>query len=406
MCATMNSRRRIPSKRAALALGAFLSAAAGVVPASAAEKLPNGTIRDAVDAVVPTLMVRDRIPGMAVAVTTAGKTSIFNYGVASRHPRTPVGDDTLFEIGSVSKTFTATLAAWARVRRRISLTDTVARDLPELRGAPFGNVTLLSLATHTPGGMPLQFPDGLTSRAELIRYFERWRPAYPMGTRRTYANPSIGMLGFITAEKMGATFRSLVQDRLFPALGLHQSFIEIPASERARYAWGFTDDDRPIRMTAGMLSDETYGVRTTAADMIRFVRENIDPSALPSGIREAVAQTHVGYFHAGPMTQDLVWEHYPYPVALNSLLAGNSYRMFLQPTRVDPIVPPRPATPNVWVNKTGTTNGFGAYVAFIPSKRLGIVLLANKNYPIPDRVVAAYRILSAIGARSLAPQRR
>jgi beta-lactamase class C len=302
----------------------------------------------------------------------------------------------LFEVGSITKTFTATLASWAQVQRRLSLADTTAKYVPQLRDAPFGKVTLLSLATHTPGGLPLQFPDDVTNDATLMRYFQDWRPAYPMGTYRTYANPSAGMLGFVTATSMGDDFRSLMEQRLFPALGLRHTFIVLPRSERARYAWGVGDDDKPIRFTQGILWEETYGVRATAADMIRFVQENIDPSGLPAPMREAIEQTHVGYFHDGPMTQDLIWEQYPYPVALTSLLDGNSYRVFLHPTRVSAIVPPQRPMRNVWLNKTGSTNGFGAYVAFIPSKRLGIVLLANRNYPIPDRVAAAYRILSAL----------
>jgi len=206
---------------------------------------------------------------------------------------------------------------------------------------------------------------------------------------------------------MGGDFRALMQQRLFPALGLQHSFIAVPADKRADYAWGYRDDHTPIRMTAGMLSNETYGIRTTAGDMIRFVRENIDPSGLPTSMREAIMQTHVGYFQAGPMTQDLIWEQYPYPVALSSLLDGNSYRMIFQPTRVTAIAPPQLPMRNAWVNKTGSTNGFAAYVAFVPSKRLGIVLLANKNYPIPDRVTAAYRILSSVDpAQRVAPSGR
>jgi beta-lactamase class C len=372
------------------------SLTAVAMPANGAQTRATSSIEKAATAVIPALMAKDRIPGMAVAVTAGGKAVVFNYGVAALNPRTPVTRDTLFEIGSVTKTFTATLASWAQVQHRLSLADTTAHHLPELRGAPFGKVTLLSLATHTPGGLPLQFPDGVANDATLMRYFEQWRPTYPMSTYRTYSNQGIGMLGFVTAKSMGADFRSLMQQRLFPTLGLRHSFIEVPASERARYAWGFTGENKPIRMTPGTLSDETYGVRTTAADMIRFVQENIEPSELPSAIREAITQTHVGYFHAGPMTQDLIWEQYPYPVAPASLVAGKSARMFFRPVPVNAIVPPQKPMRNVWLNKTGSTNGFGAYVAFIPSKRLGIVLLANKAYPIADRVIAAYRILSAL----------
>lgn len=117
---------------------------------------------------------------------------------------------------------------------------------------------------------------------------------------------------------------------------------------------------------------------------------------LDEKFQRAITQTHTGYFKAGVMTQDLIWEQYAYPVTLKTLLEGNSPTMIFNATPVTEIKPPQAPHEDVWINKTGSTNGFGAYLAFIPEKKLGIVILANKNFPIDERVGTAYRILTAI----------
>jgi beta-lactamase class C len=357
---------------------------------------PQERVKSAVDSAIRPLMSKERIPGAAVGIALAGKTYVFTYGVASTETRRPVTRDTLFEIGSVTKTFTATLACYAQVNGSLSLSDKIGKYLPDLQDSEFGNVSLLHLATHTPGGLPLQVPDNIGNNDQLMQYFKNWRPTYKPGTYRTYNNPGIGTLGLIAAKSLGQDFAALLEQRLFPALGMKSSYIHVPQTKMADYAQGYTKEDAPIRMAPGVLSSEAYGVRTTAGDLVRFLEANMSAIALDEPLRRAIAETHTGYFQAGPMTQDLIWEQYPYPVALQTLLDGNSPAIIYNPTPVTKIDPPQKPRRDVLINKTGSTNGFSAYVAFVPAKGVGIVILANKSYPIGERVAAAYQILTAL----------
>ncbi|WP_281034499.1 class C beta-lactamase [Rhizobium leguminosarum] len=347
------------------------------------------------DAAIQPIMEKYAIPGMAVAITADGRDHIFNYGVVSKDTGKPVAPTTLFELGSISKTFTVTLASYAQTSGQLALSDKVGEYLPGMKA--FGDVALMHLATHTAGGFPLQLPDEIKTEKQLLGYFEAWQPSYAAGTRRSYANPSIGMLGYIVGKAMHGDFADLIEGRLFAALGLKNTYIDVPKARQADYAQGYKRSGEPARMTPAVLSSEAYGVKSTAGDMIRFVGANLGMVKLDEKLQQAITETHIGYFKAGVMTQDLIWEQYAYPPSLNDLLEGNSPAM-LKTMPVSQLRPPMQPRDDVWINKTGSTNGFGAYVAFIPKQRLGIVILANKNYPNEDRVAAAYRILTALSA--------
>src|SRR5205814_5041736 len=213
---------------------------------------------------------------------------------------------------------------------------------------------------------------------------------------RTYANPRYRNARVNHGKEHGRGFCPANRTAPLPALGMKSSYINVPEAKLASYAKGYTKEDAPIRMASGVLSSETYGIRTTVADMIRFVEANMDSIGLDDKLQRAITATHTGYFKAGPMTQDLIWEQYPYPVPLKTLLEGNARKIIFNATPVTQLNPPEQPRDDVWINKTGSTNGFGAYVAFVPNKRLGIVILANKSYPIADRVTAAYQILMSL----------
>ncbi|OHC31316.1 MAG: class C beta-lactamase [Pseudomonadales bacterium RIFCSPLOWO2_12_59_9] len=348
------------------------------------------------------LMQQYKIPGLAIALTVDGKQRFYNYGVASKATQQAVTRDTLFEIGSISKTFTATLATYAQANTQLSLTDSPSQYLPQLRGSHFDQVTLLNLATHTAGGFPLQVPDDVQNHTQLMNYFKGWQPKFAPNTYRTYANPSIGMLGMIAAQSMNLPYEEALEHRLFPMLGMFNSFITVPPNKLPLYAQGYDKQDVPVRLNPGVLAAEAYGVKTTSSDLLRFVEENLGITQVEEKINRALMDTRKGYYRLGAMTQDLIWEQYAYPVQLNTLLDGNSNKMIYESNAVTALNPPLAPQQAVWVNKTGSTGGFSAYVAFVPEKKLGIVLLANKSYPNEPRVRLAHRILSELDCCSQA----
>jgi beta-lactamase class C len=356
----------------------------------------GGELASSVAQTIEPLMRQYAIPGMAVGIIVKGQGYVYDYGVASKAGG-PVTRNTLFEIGSISKTFTATLASYAQVRGKLSLSDTASHYLAPLRGSSFDTVSLLNLGTHTPGGLPLQVPEDIANNAQLMAYFRSWKPAYAPGTYRTYSNPSIGLLGMIAAKSMNEDFVALMQNQLLPALGLKNTYLNVPAAQKKNYAQGYSSTDAPIRMSPGILGFEAYGIKTTADDLLRFVKANMRLLAIDPNWQKAIVNTHTGYYRVESMTQDLIWEQYPYPVELDTLLSGNSAKIIFEANPATRLEPPLPPRDDALINKTGSTNGFAAYVAFVPGNKIGIVMLANKSYPIEARVTAAYKILTRVG---------
>jgi beta-lactamase class C len=357
-------------------------------------------IRGIVDAEVLTLLNEYDVPGMAVAVAIDGHSLFFSYGLASRESETPVSEQTLFEIGSASKPFTATLATYANALGKLSFDDSPGRFMPQLQGGPVDAVTLLHLGTYTAGGLPLQFPADVSDDSRMINYFRRWQPEAEPGTQRRYSNPSIGLLGRVTGLAFHGEFAEVLESRLLPDLGLVSTYVNVPEHAIASYAWGYNAANEQVRVNPGMFDAEAYGIKSTAGDMIRFVQLNIDPSGLEVPMRRAIEGTHVGYFRVGEMVQGLGWERYPYPTTLEQLLAGSSRAMIMEPHPATELTPPQTASEPSLFHKTGSTSGFGAYVAFVPDRRIGIVMLANRNFPIPARIGAAHAILDHLATEA------
>lgn len=366
--------------------------------------LAEGPDKSLIDAAARTFMERTSAPGLAVGIVTPDGARVFSYGVASKETGTPVDDSTLFEIGSISKTLTVALAAYAAETGALRWDAAPGRYITVLKASALDRVSLLNLATHTTGGMPLQLPDDVKTDADLIAYFRRWTPPSPPGSLRTYANPSIGLLGLVTARAMKGQFAALVREHVTRPLGLQRTFHDVPKAEQLHYAQGYTRDGKPVRVSMAPLATEAYGVRTTARDLLRFVEAHLGLIDVSPTLQRALSVTQVGHFQAGPMTQALIWEWYPLPVSDDDLAVGNGDAMVLKPTPVTRLDPPRAPPADNLVTKTGATNGFGAYAAFIPGRKIGLVLMANRNHPTAVRLTLAKQVFAALNVQGIPAQ--
>ena len=360
-----------------------------------AADLSSQQVTSLVKAAIEPLMEQQEIPGMSVAILYKGRAQFINAGVADLASGRRVTENTLFELGSVSKTFTGVLAGVMIRNGDIALNDPVQKYWPQLTGTQWHHIRMLHLATYTAGGLPLQLPDEVTDQASLLNYYQQWQPQAAPGTLRQYSNASIGLFGALMVK---GDYQQAMQKNVFQPLRLTRTYITVPPSMMLDYAWGYKNG-QPVRVSPGMLDAEAYGVKSTARDMLIFMQANADPNRLSSGntvLRNAIRTAQSRYFKVRDFYQGLGWEIYDWPASAAAIIADSESSVALKPqpaTLLNPAVPSQRAS---WVHKTGATNGFGAYVAFIPEQNTGIVMLANKNYPNPLRIKTAWKILEAL----------
>jgi beta-lactamase class C len=192
-------------------------------------------------------------------------------------------------------------------------------------------------------------------------------------------------------------YAQALQTVLFPALGLRNTWVTIPARAMNTYAWGYDrKTDKPIRMAPGVLDAEAYGVKSSARDMLTLLDAELGTRKISPDLTAAIGRTREGQFRTADFVQDMIWEQYPWPVGLDTILAGNDTDFIMRPHPEDRLVPTLPPQKDVILDKTGSTNGFGTYIALLPGEGIGIVVLANRNYPNATRVRATLALVQAL----------
>ncbi len=314
-----------------------------------------------------TLQSRVRKPagiGIVVATIERGKPpKIFSAG--SSASAAPLDGNTVFEIGSITKTFTSALLADMVQRGEVRLDDPVSKFLPAAVHVPQRGgkqITLLDLATQS-SGLP-RLPNNMSpanalnpyadySVQQLYDFLSHYELTRDIGSQFEYSNLGVGLLGHALALHAGKSYEALLTERILEPLGMHETRITLTPEMREHLAVGHASNgtvmqnwDLPTLAGAGAL-------RSTANDMAKFLAANLDSTA--GRVARALAVAHVPLRGAGSdqMKIGLVW------LTLNQF-----------------------GTPLVWHN--GGTGGYHSFIGFDLAKGRGVIVLANISANIDD----------------------
>jgi len=305
--------------------------------------------------------VQKQATGIVVGVIDSKGPHIISYGTMGLNDKRSVNGDTVFDIGSITKVFTALLLADMAQRGELRLDDPAAKYLdakrvkvPERAGK---QITLADLATHT-AGLPLR-PSNLVSKDPNDKYrgytadlmyecLSSFALPTDIGTKYEYSNLGYGLLGHVLEKRMGATYSELVESRITQPLEMKDTRIDPTPAMKSRMAVGYNHELTPIpnEWRFGVLQS-AGAFSSTANDLLKFLAAFLGYKQVPllPAMRSMLDIRRPGGMQ--PSTQiALAWNVY--------IDGGQEV---------------------VW--KNGSVGGYRSFIGFDPKVRIGVVALAN-----------------------------
>ena len=290
-------------------------------------------------------------------------TRIFSFGNMSTRHNIPVNENTLFNIGSITKTFTTLLLADMVKQGLVNLTDPIERYLPSSVKVPEFNgqkITLEHLATHT-SGLP-EFPSNLLDNngniiesynaSQLYQALSNTKLTRAPGSQFQYSSFGMGLLGQILSLKAGVSYNQLVKDRILNVLGMNDTKITLSQNEiNNSFPVGHRGGKEITTPKIPMILADAGAYHSTAPDMLKYISANL--GLIHTKLDDAMKLQHL-IRHTGVNANPMNYTEY----------VGLGWRILTNfGTEV--------------IAHTGAINGWNANVAFIPSKQIGVVALCS-----------------------------
>jgi CubicO group peptidase (beta-lactamase class C family) len=330
--------------------------------------------------------------GSITASVVVGDRTIWaeGFGWADRDRRVPAGVETLYRIGSISKTFTAVVLAQLVDRKTIALDDPVERYLPEVKG--FANprpgakpITFRQLASHTAGLIREPKLEGAASgpiaewEAKILASIPATAFDAAPGERYAYSNIGYGVLGLTLSRAARTPFMTLVEQGIFTPLGMTSSTFIVSDRLRPWLSAGYANGPNGIdaAMPAREHDGRGYkvpngGVYSTVVDLARFV------GALTGAGKTVMSDA---------MRTAMLTKQTPEAGA-------SGYGFGLQ-------IGAKEGAPTV-VGHGGSVAGYTAHLSFDPRTKIGVILLRNYGSGATNLAAAATQLVRALVAETAA----
>jgi CubicO group peptidase (beta-lactamase class C family) len=297
--------------------------------------------------------------GLVVGVVDSAGGRVVAHGTAGQADDRLLDGDTVFEIGSSTKVFTALLLADMVERGEVSLDDPASKFLPsgvtmpEHRGRP---ITLADLALHR-SGLPrdadnYDATDAANPFAQftvdrLYAFLGRGALARDVGASHLYSNVGMGLLGHVLSLRAGVDFKTLVRERIAAPLGMSSTGIALPPAQQTRLARGHDGEGQPTVYLDVPAIPGAGALRSTANDLLTFLAAELGIVETP--LKAAMSAQLAQRWQTGRSDFDL--QAHGWCVS----------------TDADGEV--------VW--HVGRTSGFRCFLGFDASNGVGVVVLGN-----------------------------
>ena len=235
------------------------------------------------------------VPGVAVGALREGREHAAGFGVTNVEAPVPVDADTLFQIGSISKTFTATVALRLAEEGKLDLDAPIRTYLPDLKlrdEAAAAGATLRHLFTHTGGWLGDYFEEtgsGDDALTRIVANMAELPQLTPLGEVFSYNNAGYYLAGHIIEKVTGKSYEANVKELIFDPLGMDNSFFYAHDAISRRVAVGHTIIDGQARVARPWAlpraAHAAGGIACSVTDLLKYARFQMGDGAAPDGTR-------------------------------------------------------------------------------------------------------------------------